>query len=88
MAIFLKNPDTKKTQQDGPILADKREHDDELWQKSTKICLGGVCVWVCLFACAGAYVLLSVVLSEIHAATVLSHFLDLIPQCRGNGALA
>ena len=44
-------------------------------RESIGISLGGcLCVWVCLFACAGACVLIWVVQSEIHAATVLTPF--------------
>ena len=55
--------------------ADKRENDDDtVSEKASGSVWAGVCVWVCLFACAGAYVLIWVVLSEIHAATVLTPF--------------
>ena len=73
--FFLKNPDSEKTQSDGPMAADKRENDDDtLSEKASGSVWAGVCVWVCLFACAGAYVLIWVVLSELHAATVLTPF--------------
>ena len=57
------------------MAADKRENDDDtVSEKASGSVWAGVCVWVCLFACAGAYALIWVVLSEIHAATVLTPF--------------
>ena len=57
------------------MAADKRENDDDTVSgKASGSVWAGVCVWVCLFACAGAYVLIWVVLSEIHAATVFTPF--------------
>ena len=55
------------------MAADKRENDDAtVSEKASGSVWAGVCMWGCLFTCAGAYVLIWVVLSEIHAMTVLS----------------
>ena len=57
------------------MAADKRENDDDtVSEKASGSVWAGVGVWVCLFACAGAYVLIWVVLSEIHAAIVFTPF--------------
>ena len=51
------------------MAADKRENDDDtVSEKASGSVWAGVCVWV------SAYALIWVVLSEIHAATVLTPF--------------
>ena len=56
MAVFLKNPDSEKTQSDGPMAADKRENDDDtLSEKASGSVWAGVCVCVCVCLLARAH---------------------------------
>ena len=57
------------------MAADKRKNDDDtVSEKASGSVWAGVCLWMCLFACACAYVPIWVVLSETQTAKVLTPF--------------